>query len=126
MIIENVEDVDAAVTGQIVNVLFADDVKQLKKKEGVWPPEFMQPTVPVHTGAAADGTAGTGSSAVDVDAVADDLDRRLHCSTDADADAGKESSSSSSSEEDDSLPALVKIQNRKIIEYAVSESDSDD
>ncbi len=34
--LEDAEDTDSRVTGQIVRVLFGDDVKQLKKMEGVW------------------------------------------------------------------------------------------
>lgn len=36
LVIESVEDVDAAVTGQIVQVLYADHVKQLQRMPGVW------------------------------------------------------------------------------------------
>lgn len=34
--VEGVEDADARVTGQIVRVLYDDDVKQLKRMGGVW------------------------------------------------------------------------------------------
>lgn len=36
VILDNVEGADAAVTGQIATVLYANHVKQLKKMEGVW------------------------------------------------------------------------------------------
>ncbi len=36
LIVEGAQDTDAAVTAQIVSVLFADDVRALKKLQGVW------------------------------------------------------------------------------------------
>jgi probable RNA-binding protein EIF1AD len=36
LIIEDTADADARVTGQILAVLFADHVKQLKRMQGVW------------------------------------------------------------------------------------------
>lgn len=36
LVVEAVEGVDAAVTGQIVQVLYAEHVKQLQRMPGVW------------------------------------------------------------------------------------------
>jgi hypothetical protein len=36
LIVEDVEDADSRVTGQIVHVLYEEHVKQLKKMPGVW------------------------------------------------------------------------------------------
>jgi Translation initiation factor 1A / IF-1 len=137
LIVENVEEADAAVTGQIINVLFTDHVKQLKKLEGVWPTEFAE-----------SNSISTVNSALDINSAEDaaaeleqlSLNSKEGTSNGGDAEpsaAGEqqgeataagdnEGSENSYSSSDDDLPPIVKIQNRRIVDYQVSESESDE
>jgi probable RNA-binding protein EIF1AD len=125
---------EARVTGQIVRVLYAEQVRALRKLAGVWPPEF-------------DGEAAAapleGAAAVAAEAQADDAAaalRRLRVGgaaageraagdgddeggTDGGAAAGSGSESGSSS--DGGLPPLTRIQNRRVVTHAPESSDSE-
>ena len=137
LIIENVEEADAAVTGQVVHVLFADHVKQLKKIEGVWPIEFAEINTSLSTinsatnldteEAAAEleklsiraQTSSNGGA--EIEPTAADVSQQGEQSV-AEGNGSEDSYSSS----DDDLPPIVKIQNRRVVEYQASESESDD
>jgi len=120
LIIENMENSDAAVTGQILHVLFADDVKQLKKVEGVWPPEFAE-----SASKAVDRSADLAATLEDLS-----IEERGKTSKTRDIEAeipkkyiGAEEGISSS--DDDNLPPLHRIENRRIITYDISDSESE-
>ncbi|KAL6782639.1 hypothetical protein ACKKBG_A07560 [Auxenochlorella protothecoides x Auxenochlorella symbiontica] len=99
LIVEEVEAIDAAVSGQIVKVLYADHVKQLQRIPGVWPEEFR----------------AAGSPAVP-DNPSMEQEKR---------EAREPGCLDGSSSEDDGLPPLERINNRRVVEYLVSESDSE-
>lgn len=139
LIIENVEEADAAVTGQVVHVLFADHVKQLKKIEGVWPIEFAEINTSLST-----TNSATHLDAEDAAAELEKLSIRRETSSNggaatepAAAEASQQGepsavekegngSEDSYSSSDDDLPPIVKIQNRRVVAYQASESESDD
>ena len=125
LIIESLEDTEAAVTGQILHVLFAADVKQLKKLEGVWPSEFVDADASGSVAVSEPEPEAETQGADGADAIVESLGGLSIGASDAKEDADRSSSSSSSSSSDDGLPPLARIQNRKIIEYDVSDSDSD-
>lgn len=122
LIIENIEDADTAVTGQILHVLFADDVKRLKKLDGVWPPEFTEGGA-----AAADDLASTLEGlSIEGEATQSGSEGENEAK---DANSGEvgsvEKGSESESSSDDDLPPISKIQNRRVIEYDISDTDSE-
>ncbi|GAB4820131.1 hypothetical protein N2152v2_007177 [Parachlorella kessleri] len=106
--IEAVAEADSSVTGQIVRVLYEDDVKQLKKVPGVWPPEFqqLQPLEAVLQ----DKLQGVDLSDEEINRTSEKVDGRDESGSDSDAD----------------LPPIQRIQNRRVVEYEVSESDSEE
>lgn len=140
LIIENVEETDAAVTGQVVQVLFTDHVKQLKKIEGIWPIEFAESnsintkSSPANAGSATSaaeelaqlsihGAAeGKGKNRFGGENTQPVGEAAAPLATENKVAGSKESYSSS----DDDLPPIIKIQNRRVVDYQVSESESDD
>lgn len=128
---ESCEGGDAAVTGQIVHVLFADDVKQLKKVPGVWPSEFSG-TAEADAAAAelgrlalASEAAAERSSASDEAAAAAAREKATSGDTTTAAAAEGEGEEGGYSSSDDDLPPIARPQNRKVIVYEISDSDSD-
>ena len=121
-------------TGHILHVLFADSVKQLKKIPGVWPPEFDGNVSAIDAANKAaeeelEQLSIENSTSADIsreqpsDAGADPLPKAQLLSFE-NGDKIDESSEESSS--DDDLPPIVRIQNRRVIQYEISESESDD
>lgn len=148
MIIEDAHDAEAAVTGQIVAVLYTDTVKKFKKMDGVWPRDFLTETDDGYRRDASDTDDGRGPGSSDDeqnddddgddDAMASmlhrldiqdsihDEDRNGTTVPDSTHDERRDGDDESGSESDDELPPwLEKIQNRKIIEYEISDSDSE-
>ena len=164
LIIESMTaEVEAAVTGQIIHVLYADHVKQLKKSAGVWPVEF-DGKMSLIEGASSDACAGLAAeldqlnlgAPVDVEENEEENEEEESevsgAPKDDDVDVGEEGSAKnvvvqnsdidrnttnqvnggggsfddSSSSSDDDLPPIQKFQNRRVIQYEVSESESED
>ncbi|KAI3430572.1 hypothetical protein D9Q98_005165 [Chlorella vulgaris] len=147
IVTEDGAEADGRVTGEILAVLFGDHVKQLKRMPGVWPPEFAKRSSETAS-QAAEQLAALGIAESDTDAADDSQDagdsRRAASSAAGEATAAEaaaeepgeggatsplhaagEGSGSGSSSEDD-LPPIPRFHNRKIIEYEISESESDD
>ncbi len=122
---------EARVTGQIVRVLYAEQVRALRKRTGVWPPEF-------------DGEAAAapleGAAAAAAEAQADDAaaalrrlrvggaaagERAADDGEDAGGADGAGSGSESGSSSDGGLPPLTRIQNRRVVTHAPESSDSE-
>jgi hypothetical protein len=136
--------VDQRVTGQIVNVLYSEHVKQLKKMDGVWPAAFdgaegAAPAAREEEEGSGSGSGGAGAG--EVEAALQNLSLGgqsgappARAGTAAGGDAGEapdaalgrgSGGESSSESDDDGLPPLTRIQNRRVVEYALSETDSD-
>ena len=146
LIIDMLQSDDAkrhAVTGQIAQVLYADHVKQLQRMgEGIWPYECKSD----HK-VSVEETSSPDIDSIDMRRLNLDSedekepsnsleDQRIPKSQGAVNSKGIEDSPqvvggaentevNSEYSSDDSLPPLPKIQNRKIIEYEISDSDSD-
>ena len=111
------EHVDESVRGQIARVLMQDDVKHLKSMEGVWPERFAE-------------SPGREDVVKDMESLClgQQGDKALVSLTTEDGlgtgDVGGDDGDSS---DEDGLPPLDQIQNRrnKNIHYAVSDSDSE-
>ena len=104
-------------TGEIVSVLYTNHVKQLKKVPGLWPPEFA-------AAASSDTMEENGNSdetkekGEEVDTLADSLSK-------VDINNDNNSSDGIESDSDDGLPPLEQIQNRRVVVYDVSSSESE-
>lgn len=135
LIIENVEETDAAVTGQVIQVLFTDHVKQLKKIGGVWPIEFSERNSTSATNSSANlESANSAAAELEQLNINGGAERKEKSSSGEPAEetaaslalenniVGPEESYSSS---DDDLPPIVKIQNRRVVDYQLSETDSE-
>lgn len=125
-------------TGQIVHVLFSDHVKQLKKIEGVWPIEFAESNV-LSTANSTSNQESADSAAAELEQLSlgggevkketsngDGEETQQAGETTAGAEEKKaEGSEDSFSSSDDDLPPIVQIQNRRVVNYQVSESESE-
>ena len=100
---DDAEASDAKVTGELMRVLYADQIKEMKKRPGVWPERFED------ANAAADRL---GDMSIAGDGDGDDGDG------DGDGDGGEYSS-------DDSLPPIAVNRNRRPVQID-SGSDSSD
>lgn len=175
LIVEDFEDAESRVTGQIINVLYDDHVKQLKKYDGVWwvymglvigfsvlwcappfgfrkhtnsnliflcsfllcrPEAFAESNYSFNPVAATEPE--TSKCAGLLDALGNlnlEGDKAPHVtSTETkskesegihEGEEGRVYSASEDDSSDSDLPPLQAIQNRKVIEYEESESDSD-
>ncbi len=129
LIIENAEETDAAVTGQVVHVLFADHVKQLKKIQGVWPIEFAESNS-ISKNSSAANLESADSAAAELEQLS------IHGGTkqtssgnggdETQVPGEREGSEDSYSSSDDDLPPIVQIQNRRVVDYQVSDSESEE
>lgn len=143
------------VTGFVAAVLYADHVKQLRRMPGVWPPEFesnnsgsagasgaaeqlaamglaesdSEGDAAQAAGSSRDGGAvpAGGRRECEQQAQAQQQQRDVAAAPGAAAERteGEGSEGEYSSSEDD-LPPIPRFNNRKVIEYAVSDSDSDE
>lgn len=140
------DDRNSRVTGTIVAVYYDDQIKQLKKMPGVWPPEFDTSM----STAGGDGNGGSGDARADF-SVGDmyaglpeygDTDEsgsegegeQAGCSKPAAATGGSgarggatgadgSSIDGSSDSDDDGLPPLQANRNRRVIYHNISDSD---
>jgi len=150
---EAAADAASRVTGTILNVLYEEQIRQLKRTPGAWPPEF-EAAAAAAPPAAADGDAYAGLPAYSDDSGseeggsggggeeaaarpdagaasasggggADAAAAGLAAARIADADDGGSESGGSSSGGDDGRPPLERIANRRVIHHDYS-SDSDE
>eukprot|EP00887_Chlorella_sp_A99_P007364 scaffold2.g7364.t1 len=132
---EEVAEDGGRVTAQILAVLYEDHVKQLKRMHSVWPPQFADDSGRAAAGSAAaslealslgEGGAarGSGSGAAAAGAGGESDAASSAGEGRPPGESGYEEDSSSSSEDD--LPPIERIQNRRVVHYEVSESESDD
>ena len=107
------EDAGESVRGQIARVLMQDDVKYLKAMVGVWPERFAK-------------SSDREEVEKDMESLCLEQGVRELSLTGKD-DAGESTGTSRCSSDEDGLPPIEQIQNRrsKNIHYAVSDSDSD-
>lgn len=144
LIIEDADLPEERVTGQVVSVLYADHVKQLKKVAGLWPSEFGEPG----TKAAEEGDTTDASEDADASAPLEDSLQGLSLGNGAAADSAEDdklaagaasqgsgvlpttaedgNAEETGSESDDGLPPLTRIQNRRVVEYEISDTESED
>lgn len=125
-----------AITGQIVRVLLRDDVKYLQSMDGVWPERFREGNAGLVAAmekleVREDGVNGWGEECHDGDRWVNDngdalaqssLDNDEHCER---SRHGSDTDGSSSSDEEDGLPPLERIENRRIVCYS-DDSDSEE
>jgi len=149
---EAAADAASRVTGTILNVLYEEQIRQLKRTPGAWPPEF-EAAAAAPPAAAADGDVYAGLPAYSDDSGseeggsgggeeaaarpdagaasasggggADAAAAGLAAARIADADDGGSESGGSSSGGDDGRPPLERIANRRVIHHDYS-SDSDE
>ena len=115
---DELEGSDAKVTGELVRVLYADQVKELKKRgDGSWPASFQD--------AVAGGDGGVGCPLGDlVDALREDE----AAAAEATARGKGEDEESDDDDDDDDLPPLIQNRNRRVVQTydeSSSEEDSD-
>lgn len=115
------ENVGESVCGRIARVLMQDDVKYLKSMEGVWPERFAE------SPGVEDVEKDMDSLGLEEHTVSQEVKGLLSPTTEdglGTDDAGGDDGNSS---EEDGLPPIERIQNRrnKNIHYAVSDSDSE-
>jgi probable RNA-binding protein EIF1AD len=107
------ENAGESVRGQIARVLMQDDVKYLKSMDGVWPERFAE-------------SSDREEVEKDMDSLC--LEKGVReLSLKGEGDASESCGSSRCSSDEDGLPPIERIQNRrsKNIHYAVSDSDSE-
>ena len=114
---DELEGSDAKVTGELVRVLYADQVKELKKRgDGSWPASFED--------AGGGGNGGVGCPLGDlVDALREDEAAAAEASA-----RGKGEDEESDDDDDDDLPPLIQNRNRRVVQTydeSSSEEDSD-
>ena len=116
---DELEGSDAKVTGELVRVLYADQVKELKKRgDGSWPASFGDGS------GGGDGVdRGAGCPLADLaDALREDEAAAVAAS---DAKVG-ESEDESDDESEDDLPPLIQNRNRRVVQtYDESSSEED-
>jgi len=117
---DELEGSDAKVTGELVRVLYADQVKELKKRgDGSWPASFED--------AVGGGDGGVGCPLGDlVDALREDEAAAAEAS--ARGKREDEESDDDDDDDDDDLPPLIQNRNRRVVQTydeSSSEEDSD-
>ena len=115
---DELEGSDAKVTGELVRVLYADQVKELKKRgDGSWPASFED------AGGGGDG-GGVGCPLRDlVDALREDEAAAAEASA---RGKGKDEESDDDDDDDDDLPPLIQNRNRRVVQtYDESSSEED-
>jgi hypothetical protein len=118
------------VTGQVVQVLFTDHVKQLKKIKGIWPIEFAESNTTSTTNSAANvesvHRAAAELEGLSMNAGAEGKDKEAAAAVPLGLENKVAEYEESYSSSDDDLPPIIKIQNRRVVDYQVSESESDE
>ena len=114
---DELEGSDAKVTGELVRVLYADQVKELKKRgDGSWPASFED--------AVAGGDGGVGCPLGDlVDALREDEAAAAEATA---RGKGEDEESDDDDDDDDDLPPLIQNRNRRVVQtYDESSSEED-